>query len=223
MVPSEVSTRPVMPVSSATSRAAASSSVSSPSMCPLGRHHSTRPARLRRAMIAIRAVPPSTSTMTPPADTSSTAGSRRTCRDGFGTGELMCVTVTSGRVCPRRARGGWEGRGASPTLGSRVLLRPDQPAPAGGRTPAGPRPADPHRARCPLRRRRARALAGRRPGAGRVPRPHVTGPGLHHRRDARCRPRRCCAAGPTRTGTWAARSAPSARARTSAAACSWSR
>ena len=57
MVPSGASTRPVMPVSSATSRAAASSRVSSPSMCPLGRHHSTRPARLRRAMIAIRAAP----------------------------------------------------------------------------------------------------------------------------------------------------------------------
>ena len=66
-----------MPVSSATSRAAVSGSVSSPSMCPLGRHHSTRPARLRRAMTAMRASPSWTSTTTPPALRSSTAGSRR--------------------------------------------------------------------------------------------------------------------------------------------------
>ena len=67
----------MMPVSSATSRAAVSGSVSSPSMWPLGRHHSTRPARLRRAMTAIRASPSCTSTTTPPALRSSTAGSRR--------------------------------------------------------------------------------------------------------------------------------------------------
>ncbi len=47
----------MMPVSSATSRSAVSVSVSPGSMCPLGRHHSTRPARLRRAMTAIRADP----------------------------------------------------------------------------------------------------------------------------------------------------------------------
>ena len=46
-------------------------------MWPLGRHHSTRPARLRRAMTAIRASPSCTSTTTPPALRSSTAGSRR--------------------------------------------------------------------------------------------------------------------------------------------------
>ena len=44
-----------MPVSSATSRAAVSTSVSPASTWPLGRHHSTRPARLRRAMTAMSA------------------------------------------------------------------------------------------------------------------------------------------------------------------------
>ena len=129
-------------------------------------------------------VPPSTSTTTPPADTSSTAGSRRTCRDGLGTGELMCVTVTSGRVRPRTARAAGRAGSASPTLGSRAFLRPDQPAPAGGRAPARPRPAAPHRARRAVHGRRPRALAGRRAGAGRVPGPCLPGPGLHHRRDA---------------------------------------
>ena len=116
-----------------------------PRMCPLGRHHSTRPARLRRAMIAIRAVPPSTSTTTPPADTLlHRRQPRRTCRAGFGTGELMCVTVTSGRVCPRRARAA-AGRGGArhlplapcppPTPTVRSCRRP---SPAGAR----PAPAD---------------------------------------------------------------------------------
>ena len=55
MVPSSASTRPVIPVSSATSRSAVWGSVSPGSMWPLGRHHSTRPARLRRAITAVRA------------------------------------------------------------------------------------------------------------------------------------------------------------------------
>ena len=58
---------------------------------------------------------------------------------------------------------------------------------------------------------RARARARRRSGAGRVPRPQLARPRLHHRRprpgaDARA----CCAAGRTRSGTSAARSARSA-------------
>ena len=44
---------------------------------PLGRHHSMRPARLRRAMIAMRAQPSLMSTTMPPAERSSTAGRRR--------------------------------------------------------------------------------------------------------------------------------------------------
>ena len=78
------------------------------------------------------------------------------------------------RACRRTSSGSRRlGRGGARHLPLALVssVRPDQPAPAGGRTSSGPRPADPHRARCPLRRRRARALAGRRPGARRVPRP----------------------------------------------------
>src|SRR5690625_4791153 len=65
-------TSEVMPVSSSTSRTAACEGVSSPSRWPLGRHHSRRPARFRRAMIATYARPPSTLITTPPALVSST-------------------------------------------------------------------------------------------------------------------------------------------------------
>ena len=44
-------------VSSMISRTAACSGVSVPSRCPLGRHHSSRPPRLRRAMTAVKACP----------------------------------------------------------------------------------------------------------------------------------------------------------------------
>src|SRR5690606_10115162 len=75
MTPSGSCTAPRMPVSSAISRTAASSGVSSPSRCPFGRHHSRRPPRFRRAMTAAHGSPPSTVMTSPPAETSSTTGS----------------------------------------------------------------------------------------------------------------------------------------------------
>ena len=60
---------------------------------------------------------------------------------------------------------------------------------------------------------RPRAGAGRRSGARRDARPAAQRPRLHHLRAARARPSGCSTAGPTRSGTWAATSAPSAAAR----------
>ena len=85
-----------MPVSSATSRAAVSASVSPPSMWPLGRHHSTRPARLRRAMTAIRATPSWTSTTMPPARALLDRGEPAGVPPGGAAAARgsLCVTVT---------------------------------------------------------------------------------------------------------------------------------
>ena len=66
---------PSMPVSSSISRTAASSLFSRPSGWPLGRHHSSRPPRLKRAMIATFRSRSDVSTTTPPAEISSTVGS----------------------------------------------------------------------------------------------------------------------------------------------------
>src|SRR6185312_15075580 len=74
MLPNGARMRPAMPVSSSTSRTAASSLVSSPSGCPLGRHHSRRPPRLYRAMMATGRSGAEVSTMTPPEEISSTVG-----------------------------------------------------------------------------------------------------------------------------------------------------
>ena len=74
----------MMPVSSAISRRAASAAVSWPSRCPLGRHHSRRPARLMRAMIATSRVEVSKSTTTPPAEVSSVVEVRTGKGPGFG-------------------------------------------------------------------------------------------------------------------------------------------
>ena len=64
-----------------------------------------------------------------------------------------------------------------------------------------------------VRRRRPRAGPGRRSGARRDARPATQRPRLHHLGAPRGRPSGCSRAGPTRSGTWAARSAPSAAAR----------
>ena len=56
----------------------------------LGRHHSMRPARLRRAMTAIRARPSWTSMTTPPAHRSSTEGRRRPVGGGVGVVTRHC-------------------------------------------------------------------------------------------------------------------------------------
>ena len=117
MVPSSVSTRPSMPVSSSTSRAAACCRVSPFSRWPLGRHHSMRPARLRRAITAIRATPSCTSTTMPPAERSSTAGSRRR-RHPLGVAR----------------RGGHPATLTSPPTG--LSLRAPPPIPASPQSPA---------------------------------------------------------------------------------------
>src|SRR4051794_21495797 len=109
MVPSGRTTRPRMPVSSSISRTAACSAVSPCSRWPLGKHHSTRPARLTRAITAARGVPVARSTTSPPADVSSTVGSGRPGRRGRrgkrAEGD-MPFTVTSGRPTDRRASAG---------------------------------------------------------------------------------------------------------------------
>ena len=60
---------------------------------------------------------------------------------------------------------------------------------------------------------RARAGAGRRTGPRRDARPAAQRPRLHDVGASRARPSGCSRAGPTRSGTWAARSARSAAAR----------
>src|SRR5665647_2488907 len=79
MVPRAWTIWPWMPVSSAISRTAACSAVSVPSRCPFGRHHSRRPARLRRAITAACGRS-SEVTTNPPAEVSSTTGRVRTLR-----------------------------------------------------------------------------------------------------------------------------------------------
>src|SRR5690625_1969677 len=89
-----------IPVSSWISRTAASAGVSAPSKWPLGRHHSKRPPRLRRAIIGTRGPASELSTEIPPAEVSSRTGSidwrrlvaastvRRRTGGGLGTGRL---------------------------------------------------------------------------------------------------------------------------------------
>src|SRR5690606_4585531 len=77
MTPSSAWMLPRMPVSSWISRTAASCGVSRPSRWPLGRHHSSRPVRLRRSSTAaLNASGPSGSgrSTRPPAEVSSTTG-----------------------------------------------------------------------------------------------------------------------------------------------------
>ena len=180
----------MMPVSSATSRAAASLERLPGLHVALGQ----APLDPARAVAAgddrdPRACPRATSTTTPPADRSSTAGQPAAAGAGFGTGRAHLVTVTSGRgrVPGRLARLG--GRG---TRHLRLALVPPPTRPARSCGEAvrrlAPVAAAAHRARRAVRRRRARARARRRPGARRLPRPDLAGPRLHDRRDPRRRP-----------------------------------
>ena len=122
------------------------------------------------------------------------------------------ATATPGEArprlyCPASVR---NRRPARPT--TRVVARARRPAAAApdGRRPARrrgrarPDRAGHRRARPAVRRRRARAGAGRRSGARRDARPAAQRPRLHDLGAPRRRPRRCCAAGRTRSGTWAA-------------------
>ena len=149
-----------MPVSSATSRTAVSVRVSPGSTCPLGRHHSRRPARLRRAMTAMRAAPSCTSMTTPPAERSSTAGRRRagwrrSCRR-----RAHPPTITSAAVradlSPAARRDCVAGWSCPLPLAGRRLPR--------HRTPRRPRPRAPAASRPGCRSRRCA-----RPGAGASP------------------------------------------------------
>ena len=159
-------------------------SVSSSSRWPLGRHHSTRPARLRRAIsgdpgaAAVRRRRRGRRRTSPPPRA---AGGRRAAVRGRS-GGAHPVTVTSALAVPRVLRRSARLQaGPSPYPWRPCLRRCREPA---RRRPAPARagPAAAHRARRAVRGRGARAGAGRRPGARRVPRPAVAGPGLHDRR-----------------------------------------
>ena len=125
-----------MPVSSAISRTAASSGVSSPSRWPFGRHHSRRPARLRRAMTAAWSTPSRRLTTMPPAEVSSTTGS-----GADGTRVMRVAGVDAQRMTARRR---WHAPGDGWTRRARHIdtvttwQRPARPARAARRRAAPP-------------------------------------------------------------------------------------
>ena len=165
-----------------------------------------------------------TSTTMPPAEVSSTVDAprdgRRTgrIRSGWSPGALgmgYCrrraglPVTTWRRLVPSRVR-------VARLAGLAVVPNPDPRAVAAAQRRAAEvllrYSRRPGRAGAPVLGGGARARAGRRPGARRPARADggSTRPRLHHRRPAGRRSRRWCAAGPTRTGTSATSSAPSA-------------
>ena len=193
-----------MPVSSSTSRTAASSAVSPASTWPLGSDQSSRPRRStpadQRGPRARRRV---RSTTRPPAEVSSTLRRPRARAAGCAAGAAAAEAgtghpsiVASRPTAPVGARGGAGGarRTPYPCLPCPTCPRPRPPRPRDADLPAARRrlAAGLVRARAGARRAGravrgggSRAGPGRRLGAGRAARPAVAGPRLHHRRPAR--------------------------------------
>ena len=152
----------MMPVSSATSRTAACSGVSPSSRCPLGRHHSTRPARLRRAMTAAGGArggdvddeAPRGGLLDRGQDRCGPRGSARIAAGGACGHCKGPVRLFRSVASARRVRGR-DGAGRSGRLDARARLDRHRPTPQARRTARWrPRPSRPvgARARRPVRR-----------------------------------------------------------------------
>ena len=224
-MPSGSSTRPRMPVSSSTSRTAASGAVSPGSTWPFGSTHSSVPWRVRRPISATSAGAvvglagrPGRRPRSPRRSASAAGpGGRTRGRDTGRSYERVRPSCSRVRAPVRRSLlGPPRPYPCSPCPPPQVpASRAAEPArltagaaPCGRR--AGPGGTRGRRAGRAVRRGRARAGAGRRLGARRAARPARRRPRLRHLRPARAEPSPASRAGPTPSGTSASRSAPSA-------------